>query len=286
MPSHEQFPLLVETKWLEERIEEPDLVVVDTRRWALYLVGHIPGALSFAMRKVTDEECWSPGFLPSEKVICRLLGEAGIRREDHVVLYDDGDGLAASRVFWALDYLGHPRLSLLNGGYSKWSFEGRERSLRRCVRSAVVYEGGPRPERLATAKWINQCMSNSHGVVLIDCRSNEEYTGARSKADRGGHIPGAVHIEWTRNLRETGAYPTFRDREELLALYRGAGAVDGQPIVTYCQAQVRGSQTYFVLRWLGYEAVMGYEGSWAEWGNDSRLPVVLGSEPGSVEGCS
>lgn len=285
MPSSENIPLLVETKWLRERIEDTGLVVLDTRRWALYLVGHIPGAVGFPMGKVTDERCWSPGFLPSEDVLCRLLGEAGVRREDHVVLYDDGDGLAASRVFWALDYLGHPRLSLLNGGFSKWSFEGGQRSMRRHTRSAVVYEGDARTERLATAEWIHQRWTGDQGMVLIDCRSREEYTGDRSKASRGGHIPGAVHIEWTRNLRETEAYPLFRDREELLALYREAGAVDGLPVVTYCQAQVRGSHTYFVLRWLGYEAVMSYEGSWAEWGNSSRLPVTLGGEPGSFEGC-
>ncbi len=200
-----------------------------------------------------------------------------------MVLYDDGDGLAASRVFWALDYLGHPRTSLLNGGFSKWSFEGRGRSMRRHNRPAVVYEGEPRPEKLATSEWIHQRGTGDQEMVLIDCRSREEYTGERSKASRGGHIPGAVHVEWTRNLRETGSYPTFRDREELLDLYREAGAVDGLPVVTYCQAQVRGSHTYFVLRWLGYEAVKGYEGSWAEWGNSSRLPVTLGSEPGSFE---
>lgn len=280
----EQAPLLVETDWLAEHIDDEDLVVVDTRRWALYLAGHIAGAVSFPMRKVTDEGCWRPGLLPEDEELCGLLGEAGIGRDDHVVLYDDGDGLAASRVFWALDYLDHPRLSLLNGGFSKWSFESRGRSLRRPSRPKTKYEGRPRPDKLASADWINRGLADDEGdLVIIDCRSHQEYTGDRRKAAQGGHIPGAVHIEWTRNLRETGAYATFRDRQELLELYRGAGAVDGLPVVTYCQAQVRGSHTYFVLRWLGLHAVRGYEGSWAEWGNDPRLPVVKGGEPGDLE---
>lgn len=277
----EKDPLLVETDWLEANDGRGDVVVVDARRWALYLVGHIPRAVSFPMRKVTDESSWRPGFLPSDETIVRLLGEAGIGAEDHVVIYDDGDGLAASRVFWALDYLGHERLSLLNGGFSKWSFEGRSRTVKRSPRQATRYEGSPRPERLATSGWISERLTNGRGLVIIDCRTFEEYTGAKAKAQRAGHIPEAVHVEWTRNLRETGAYPAFRSREELSALYRQVGAGDGLPAVTYCQAQVRGSQTYFVLRWLGFD-VKGYEGSWAEWGNDSELPVVLGSEPGSM----
>lgn len=277
----EKVPLLVETEWLEANSTRGDVVVVDARRWALYLVGHIPQSVSFPMRKVTDESIWRPGFLPRDETIRRLVGEAGIGAEDHVVLYDDGDGLAASRVFWALDYLGHPKLSLLNGGFSKWSFEGRSRTVRRSPRKATRYEGAPKTERMATSGWIAERLTNGRGLVLIDCRSAEEYTGEKAKASRAGHIPEAVHIEWTRNLRETGAYPAFRSREELSAIYQQVGAGDGLPVVTYCQAQVRGSQTYFVLRWLGFD-VKGYEGSWGEWGNDDRLPVVRGGDPGQM----
>ena len=282
MKSDNRVPLLVETEWLEERPKDRDLVVVDTRRRAQYYMGHIPGAVSFSMREVTDERCWRPGLLPGDDELCRRLGAAGFRRDEHLVLYDEGDGLAASRVFWALDYLGHPRVSLLNGGFSKWCYEGRRRSLRPAMRARASYEGRPVEQRLATADWIHHRMANDHGLVLIDCRSAGEYNGTNLKADRGGHIPGAVHLEWTRNLRETGACPVFREPEELLALYRKAGAVDGLPLVTYCQAQVRGSHTYFVLRWLGFKAVFGYEGSWGDWGNNPQLPVVAGDEPGSL----
>ncbi|MFQ6672171.1 MAG: sulfurtransferase [Candidatus Tectimicrobiota bacterium] len=282
MSMGEHVPLLVESEWLESRRSDPDLVVVDTRRRAQYFVGHLPGAVSFPMRGVTDERSWRPGFLPKDEELCRRLGAAGMRREDHLVLYDDGDGLAACRVFWALDYLGHPRVSLLNGGFSKWSYEGRKKSLRRPKRPGASYDGRPAPERLVTAEWIYDRLANGYGLVLIDCRSTDEYTGARRKAARGGHIPGAVHVEWTRNLRETGACPVFRDRDELLALYQGAGATEGVPVVTYCQAQVRGSHTYFVLRWLGFESAYGYEGSWGEWGNDLQRPIVTGTEPGTI----
>ena len=276
-------PLLVETAWLDLRRRDEDLVILDTRRRTQYLMGHMPGAVSFPMRKVTDERLWSPGFLPSEEELRRRLGSAGFRRDDHLVVYDDGDGLAASRVFWALDYLGHPKVSLLNGGFSKWSYEGRGRSLRRHKRPKASYEGSPVQQRLVGAEWIHHRLANGHELVLIDCRSADEYTGARRKAARCGHIPGAVHVEWTRNLRETGACPVFRDREELLALYQEAGADDGLPLVTYCQAQVRGSHTYFVLRWLGFKAVYGYEGSWGEWGNDPQMPIATGDEPGRIE---
>ncbi|MCH7646920.1 MAG: hypothetical protein IH788_06960, partial [Nitrospinae bacterium] len=161
----------METAWLDLRRRDQDLVILDTRRRTQYLMGHIPGAVSFPMRKVTDERFWSPGFLPSEEELRRRLGSAGFRRDDYLVVYDDGDGLAASRVFWALDYLGHPRVSLLNGGFSKWSYEGRGRSLRRRKRPKASYEGSPVQQRLVGAEWILHRLASGHDLFLIDCRS-------------------------------------------------------------------------------------------------------------------
>lgn len=108
-------------------------------------------------------------------------------------------------------------------------------------------------------------------MVLVDARTPAEYAGKDVRAKRGGHIPGAVNIEWKRNLRPDG---TFKPADELRAMYSAQGVTPDKTVVTYCQTHHRGSHAYFVLRLVGYPRVVGYDRSWVEWGNRDDLPIA------------
>ena len=107
----------------------------------------------------------------------------------------------------------------------------------------------------------------------IDTRSQKEYTGEDLRAARGGHIPGAVNINWILNLKSDGS-KTFALEEEMVELYDSQKILKDKTIVTLCQTGVRGTHTYFVLKLLGYSKVRVYDGSWAEWGNDWEAPII------------
>jgi thiosulfate/3-mercaptopyruvate sulfurtransferase len=107
-------------------------------------------------------------------------------------------------------------------------------------------------------------------VVLLDTRTEGEYAGETVRAKRGGRIPGAVHVEWTRNLGADGA---FKPAGELRSMYEQAGVTPDKEVITYCQGGYRAAHGYLALRLLGYPRVRNYTGSWKEWGDRTELPV-------------
>jgi len=128
-----------------------------------------------------------------------------------------------------------------------------------------------REDRLATKDWVLANLANPT-VLFLDVRSPAEYTGEEAMAERGGHIPGAVNLEWKLMLAEDGS-GTLLPFESVLDVLTTAGVTPDREVVTYCQIGGRAAHTYLVLKLAGFEKVRLYEGSWAEWGNDPILPV-------------
>jgi thiosulfate/3-mercaptopyruvate sulfurtransferase len=125
-------------------------------------------------------------------------------------------------------------------------------------------------ERVASAEWVRDRLKDV-SVRLVDARAPAEYEGKDRRAKRGGHIPGAVNIEWKENLKPDG---TFKSLDELRAMNVARGVTPDKTVVTYCQTHHRAVHDYFVLRLLGYPRVVGYDRSWVEWGNrDDDVPV-------------
>lgn len=261
---------LADTGWLALHISDRDLRIIDMRNsQEEYAAGHIPGALYLGVNQVRVA-LKDPGFmLPPDYEIEEMLGQLGITNDSMVVVYDDQGGLNASRLFYTLDYVGHDRMALLNGGLMKWLAEGRPLSqeIRHPAKSA--YRVRPQTQRVASARWIRGNLGKTN-LALVDSRSPKEFRGEDVRAKRGGHIPGAANIEWTQNLT---ADKIFRTAGDLLTLYEKVGVTKDKTVVAYCQTMHRGALSYFTLRLLGYPNVRGYDRSWSEWGNDPSLPV-------------
>jgi thiosulfate/3-mercaptopyruvate sulfurtransferase len=264
--------LLVSGQEINDHLGDGGVRILDVRSARSYLSGHIPGAVNLPISEINRTINGVPGMLAPIEVLEQALGKRGVTRETRVVIYDDIGGVPATRLFWALDYLSHPQTSVLQGGFEFWRREGRPTSKEVSKLKAARYEGKPRPELLADKAWVKDRLKDP-STVLVDARSTQEYDGVvpGRVGDRAGHIPGAVSVDWTRNL--TGQPPQFKEGAKLARMYRKAGAAPKKEVVVYCRTGQRAAHDYFVLRLLGYPRVRLYDGSHVEWAVDSSLPV-------------
>ncbi|WP_417511993.1 sulfurtransferase [Microbacterium sp.] len=278
---------LVSTEWLAARLGEPGLVVVESDEDVLlYETGHIPGAVKVDWHTELNDPVVRD-YIDGEG-FAELLSRKGISRDDTVVIYGDKNNWWAAYALWVFSLFGHEDVRLLDGGRDRWISEGREISTETSKPTPTSYPVIERDDSVLRA-YKDDVVSFIGKGPLIDVRSPEEYNGERTTAPaypeegtlRAGHIPTAQSVPWGKAVAEDGG---FRPRAELEAIYRdGVGITDGDDIVAYCRIGERSSHTWFVLKHLlGFDNVRNYDGSWTEWGSAVRVPIVTGSEPGSL----
>ena len=260
--SFEDAPLLVDSVWLEENIGRDNLVIVDFGRSREdYDAGHIPCAVYVGREAVYDTIDGANGMLPPPEISVPYFEEAGISNDSGVVIYDAIGGLWASRLFWGLEFYGHDKVHLLDGGFPNRVAEGRPVSK---VEPAVIpgtFTHNIREELVAEYEYIEANL-DTNDIQIIDTRSLAELAGEDVQAERGGHIPGAINLEWRLNIDEN---QKFLSVQELAELYDSEDIDKSKTQITHCQTGVRGAHTYFVLRLLGYENVKLFDESWLVW---------------------
>jgi thiosulfate/3-mercaptopyruvate sulfurtransferase len=263
--------LLVSPSALARELEEDPgrLLLLDVRPAEQFAAGHLPHAVHldlFGLSLTDTDPAPLKAFL---WVIEHLFASRGVTADRRVVAYEDTSGMVAARALWFLEFFGHPSVRVLDGGLRAWKAAGFPLTTTCDVPTPSEWTGARRTELLATWKDVADRLGQPEAAIL-DTRSDGEYCGTTVRAARGGAIPGAIHLEWTRNLDATGA---FKPAAELRAMYEQAGITSDREVVPYCQGGYRAAHAYLALRLLGYPRLRNYLGSWREWGDRADLPI-------------
>ena len=240
--------LVVSTAWLADHLRDPSLVVLQTSQGAA-AQQQIPGAHvvphSWLMTMGASHD------LALTSNLVTTLEQAGVSNSSHVVIY--GEPLAAGWLFFALDYLGHERTSMLDGGLAKWQAEGRLVSVVGSPPPRGRFQPRVRPQTKASAETVHNRAAGA--VAVVDARSETEYAT--------GHIPGAQPLMW-QSVYSDAKLQVFKSPAEIAALFAATGASSNKAIITSCQIGLRSSLLYFAARYAGLNA-SNYVGSWGGW---------------------
>ena len=264
-------PLLVEPGELEHLLGQESILLVDLCKPETYTQSHIPGAVHLDYAQIVAMNKPVMGLLPGENQLNEVFSLIGLTPEHHVVAYDDEGGGRASRLLWTLEAMGHTRFSLLNGGLHAWTLERRPLQGGTETRARSQYQVQRHEAVIADKTYILKHLGDT-AVVLLDTRTVDEYLGSKRFAERGGHIPGAVNLDWIQTMdRNRGL--RFKPAEELRAMLTSLGVTPDKEVVCYCQSHHRSAHSCMMLKSLGYPRVRGYPGSWSEWGNSPDAPI-------------
>jgi len=270
--------LLLSPAALAKQLDDPDLLVIDLSKPNIHAQAHIPGAIPLSPQSLQSGLQPAPGTLPSRESLEALFSQIGLQPGHHVVACDDEGGGWAGRLLWTLEVIGHRGYALLDGGIHAWLAE----ELPVTTEPAATVPSECHITSLDTAPRVDRdyLLANLHrpDLVLWDSRSAGEYRGERVLAARGGHIPGAVHFEWTQAM-DNGRHLQLRDLDTLRQELAAVGITADKEIVVYCQTHHRSGLSWILGQILGFPRIRAYPGSWAEWGNDAETPVATGDAP-------
>ncbi len=277
--------LLVSTQWLHDHLHDSNLRIVDIRGHVIaaseptphyfnhhadYQQSHIPGAVFVDwVHEITDPDDPRHAQIAKPERYAEVMSHLGIGADTFVVAYDDADGMFAARLWWSLNYYGHSHVVVLDGGWKKWTAEGRPITAEVPTISPSQFTAVPNPALRRTGDQILAALNTD--TRIIDVRSPEEFAGKYARAKRKGHIPGAINQPRNALVAPDGTMLPAQKLREKFAVF---GIDDStSEIVTYCNGGVSASFGMLALRVAGLENLSMYDGSWKEWGNDDSKPI-------------
>ncbi len=270
---------LVSTQWLADNLGQNGLAVVDATMFmpgsgrsgrAEFLDAHIPGARFLDIDEVSDKTKPTPHMLPPAAEFGRAMERLGVGGDERIVVYDNSPLRTAARGWFMLRHFGARRVAILDGGFQKWTAEGR------AVESG---EPAPRTARFEAIERAGEVVAKEDvlGVgLLLDARGAGRFEGSEPDPRPGvatGHIPGSRNLPFASLYNEDG---TFRDREEIARAFAAAGADPQAPFVATCGSGVTANSLIFAAHLLGNGDTKLYDGSWSEWGADPSTPKAKG----------
>lgn len=272
---------LVSTQWLADRLGQPGLTIIDAS-WFMpasgrsgrdeYLQARIPGARFLDIDEVSDSSDPAPHMLPSAAEFARAMERIGVGSTDRIVVYDNSPIRTAARGWFMFRHFGVGDIAILDGGFQKWTAEGRPVEAGEPQPRDVTFEAAERPDEVVTKEQILGGIE----FPIVDARGPGRFEGTEADPRPGvapGHIPGARNVPFSAVYNEDG---TFRSREELAKVFAEAGADAVQPLVASCGSGVTAACLLFAAHLLGNDGAKLYDGSWSEWGADPETPKELG----------
>ena len=276
--------VIVDTAYVAKEKDRAGVVLLDTRPERAYKEGHIPGAINMGGRGAAVVLRDVDARILPVKTMEKILGEAGITRDQEIIVYGSKGDPAMTVPFWILEYLGAEKARVYWGGIDDWKAAKQPVTAEERKLPAATFAAKVRPDRLATTDYVKANLKNAN-VQIVDARTPKEFSGDDIRALRGGHIPGAVPIPFEQNWADPEAAKKLaegkatgrdgmavKDAKALREVYK---ALDPKKeVIAYCQTGTRSAITYVALRALGFEKVRNYDDSWIVWGSRLDLPVV------------
>ncbi len=267
---------LVETDWLADHLSDPDLVVIDGSTYlstmgrdgrAEYLEAHVPGAVFFDIDEISDQASPLPHMLPRPEVFASKVRKLGIGDGQRIVVYDGFGLFSAARVWWMFRIMGVDEVAVLNGGFPKWTAEGRPTDQGSERRHERHFTARKRAGYIADKDDVRRALA-ANGPMVMDARPADRFAGTAPEPRTGvrsGHEPGTVNLPYSEFTDTAGC---VKSNAELDALFRAAGHTPGAPLITMCGSGLTAAIPFFALTLLGHDSVSLYDGSWAEWGQE------------------
>ena len=270
---------LVSADWAEKNVGADGVVFVEVDEdTSAYASGHIPGAVKIDWKQELQDPV-RRDFVDKAGFEA-LLSERGISNDDTVVLYGGNNNWFAAYAYWYFRLYGHQNVKLLDGGRKKWELDSRELVTDVPQRPATSYKATEQDSSIRAFR--DEVVAAIGNQNLIDVRSPDEFAGRllapahlpQEQAQRGGHVPSAKNVPWSKAAEEDG---TFKSDDALQALYSAAGVDFGKDTIAYCRIGERSAHTWFVFHeLLGHQNVKNYDGSWTEYGSLVGVPIELG----------
>lgn len=277
--------LLLTPDEVEKNVAKADWVVVDCRDLKDYAKGHVPGSISLGKAcKRALRDATSRAFKDTKRYET-IFGRSGIGNDTHVVFYGEHKVTDTFKdvtvAFWIMEYLGHERTHVLNGGLDAWLKAGKKLTNEPTIKPEKPFKVKLVANRIATTDEMLQIAEDKKkGVTVIDARSKAEHEGDDIRALRGGHVPNTtINISHKETMDQEKDAKTGKDVDNgYLSPDRVAGFYKNldknKRTVAYCQTGTRSTLTYLELRLLGFKEPANWDDSWIVWGSNVRYPVA------------